>query len=410
MMISRRVFLFFIPFLTCIVLSGCGRSEEVWRYDLGETLKVQTVPLTIPEQGLVVTWKVLITKDETAEGRYVIPRVQRIKPGIALELEQKRFKSVLVALEEDNGEVSWETEPLGESDQNLSSPVYNGGSVFVGSDNGRVYEIDASTGEVLWSADTGGWVTAAPLVTDRFIAVGNENGRLVCWSREDKKVLFEKHFPGGFRDSLSLTPYGFFGASGNTLFLLDERGALLKSWKSDDKYIDYDGIEKKNAPITSPLFVEGSTALFATRGDYLHLFDIAAWEDKLRVYEAGLTPARPVFFGDTIAAGTETGVALFDRITGEKKSELITDHRWMDFDLKFRKGGAVNGGFLLHEGILYFGSYDYALYGYDTATFERRFKFAIKHHIDRTAPAMGSKYLIFGADSHHLYAVRPYEP
>jgi outer membrane protein assembly factor BamB len=410
MMTNRRLLIFAIPLLAFIVMTGCRRSPEVWRYDLGETLKVQTVPLTIPEKELVVTWKVLITKDETAEGRYVIPKVRRIKSGIAMELEKKRFQAVLVALDEKSGEVRWETDPLGESDQNLSSPVYDGGSVFVGSDSGHVYEIDASSGEILWSADTGGWVTAAPMATDRFIAAGNENGRLICWRRNGKRILFEKDFKEGFQSPLFMTPYGFFGAAGKTLFLLDENGALLKEWVSEDKYIDYDGIEKKQAPITSPLSVNKETALFTTQGGYLHLFDIALWEDRLRIYDEELTYARPLAVGPMIAAGTQTGAVLFQRDTGRKETSLPTDHRWMDFDLKFRKGGAVNGGFLLHKGVLYFGSYDYALYGYDTDTWERRFKYAIKHHIDRTEPAMGRHYLIFGADSHHLYAVRPYEP
>ena len=371
---------------------------------------MQTVPLTIPEKELVVTWKVLITKDETAEGRYVIPKVRRIKPGIAMELEQKRFQAVLTALDERSGEERWVTESLGESDQNLSSPVYEGGSVFVGSDSGLIYEIDASTGETLWSADTGGWVTVSPLVTDRLIVAGNENGRILCWSRKEKRLLFEKDLPDSLLDGLFITPYGLVAAAGHSLFLIDENGRTLREWTSQDKYIDYDGIEKKNAPIMSPLSVNGETVLFTTRGGYLHLFDIAAWEDRLRIYDEGFTQARPLALNGLIAAGTKDGAALFSSSTGEKQHSLVTDHRWMDFDLKFRKGGAVNGGFLLHEGILYFGSYDYALYGYDPETGERRFTYDIKHHIDRTAPAMGRYYLIFGADSHHLYAVRPYEP
>lgn len=410
MMTSRRFFFFTLFCAALLGLSGCGRSPEVWKYDLGETLKVQTVPLTIPEKELVVTWKVLITKDETAEGRYVIPKVRRIKPGIAMELEQKRFQAVLTALDERSGEERWVTESLGESDQNLSSPVYEGGSVFVGSDSGLIYEIDASTGETLWSADTGGWVTVSPLVTGRLIVSGNENGRILCWSRKEKRLLFEKDLPDSLLDGLFITPYGLVAAAGHSLFLIDENGRTLREWTSQDKYIDYDGIEKKNAPIMSPLSVNGETVLFTTRGGYLHLFDIAAWEDRLRIYDEGFTQARPLALNGLIAAGTKDGAALFSSSTGEKQHSLVTDHRWMDFDLKFRKGGAVNGGFLLHEGILYFGSYDYALYGYDPETGERRFTYDIKHHIDRTAPAMGRYYLIFGADSHHLYAVRPYEP
>ena len=39
-----------------------------------------------------------------------------------------------------------------------SSPTVSGGVVYVGSGDGRLYALDASTGDLIWSYETGGWV------------------------------------------------------------------------------------------------------------------------------------------------------------------------------------------------------------------------------------------------------------
>ncbi|HDS02300.1 MAG TPA: hypothetical protein ENN72_01160 [Firmicutes bacterium] len=407
---NRVSFLFISFIISAFFFSGCSKEREIWRYDLGETLKVQTIPLALPEKGLVVTWKIIITADDEAEGRYVIPRVRTVKPGIALELEKKRFQAALVGLDEESGEERWVSPPLGESDQNLSSPVAFDDKIYVGSDNGFLYEIDAGSGEILWSYKTEGWIYASPTVSREYIVAGNENGTLFCWARENKELLFQKELPGSVDFPWIIDGNRLFGAAGNTLFLYSTRGEFLNKWQSSDKYTDYDGFEKKNAPVVSALFYDGKQAAFVTQGEYLHLFDVEKWESLQRFYASGMTGARPLIYETSLIAGSPEGVLVFDKESRNLKTILKTDHRWMDFNLKFRRGGAVNGGFLLHNGILYFGSYDYALYGYDIRSLKRIFKFAIQHHIDRTIPVMGKKYLIFGADSHHLYAVSPYEP
>jgi hypothetical protein len=55
----------------------------------------------------------------------------------------------------------------------LSSPVIDGGVVYVGSDDGNVYAIDAKSGKKVWAFETGDGIEAPPTVVDGTVYVGS---------------------------------------------------------------------------------------------------------------------------------------------------------------------------------------------------------------------------------------------
>ena len=52
------------------------------------------------------------------------------------------------------------------------------GVVYVGSDDGKVYAFNASTGATLWTAATGLAVESSPAVSDGVVYVGSEDDNL----------------------------------------------------------------------------------------------------------------------------------------------------------------------------------------------------------------------------------------
>jgi outer membrane protein assembly factor BamB len=54
-----------------------------------------------------------------------------------------------------------------------SSPAVVGGVVFVGSDDGKVYALNASTGALVWNYTTGGYVYSSPAVAGGIVYVGS---------------------------------------------------------------------------------------------------------------------------------------------------------------------------------------------------------------------------------------------
>ena len=56
-----------------------------------------------------------------------------------------------------------------------SSPAVVNGRVYVGSDDGKVYCLNATTGARLWSYTTGGPVKSSPAVADGRVYVGSDD-------------------------------------------------------------------------------------------------------------------------------------------------------------------------------------------------------------------------------------------
>ena len=56
-----------------------------------------------------------------------------------------------------------------------SSPAVADGVVYVGSQDGNVYALDAATGTEAWSFATGGAVDSAPAVADGVVYVGSND-------------------------------------------------------------------------------------------------------------------------------------------------------------------------------------------------------------------------------------------
>ena len=54
-----------------------------------------------------------------------------------------------------------------------SSPAVANGVVYVGSNDGNVYALNASTGAMLWSYTTGGGVYSSPAVANGVVYVGS---------------------------------------------------------------------------------------------------------------------------------------------------------------------------------------------------------------------------------------------
>jgi outer membrane protein assembly factor BamB len=57
----------------------------------------------------------------------------------------------------------------------------SGGRVYVGSSDGKLYVLDAATGEKRWEFDAGAAITASPAIAAGRIVIGAQDGRLYCF-------------------------------------------------------------------------------------------------------------------------------------------------------------------------------------------------------------------------------------
>ena len=71
-----------------------------------------------------------------------------------------------------------------------SSPAVADNKVFVGADNGNIYSINASNGNLMWSYATGGEITSSPAIANRSIFIGSGDGKIYCMGLETNFLMY----------------------------------------------------------------------------------------------------------------------------------------------------------------------------------------------------------------------------
>jgi outer membrane protein assembly factor BamB len=158
----------------------------------------------------------------------------------------------VLAIEPKSGALLWEAD-LGGSV--LAAPSVSGDRVYAGSYGGKVVALDSATGRTVWSFDTQGAVTSTPIVSDGIVLVGSRS-------------------------------YDLFGLDAAT-------GALL--W---NRYIWFSWIESTPAVHGGDAYVGSSDAgkLFA--------FDVRSGRPRWEADVHGLAWGQPVVFDNTLLLGT----------------------------------------------------------------------------------------------------------
>jgi outer membrane protein assembly factor BamB len=62
-----------------------------------------------------------------------------------------------------------------------SSPAIVDGRVYIGSNDGRFYVLDANNGAKLWEFTAGAPLSASPAIAQGRIVIGSQDGKLYCF-------------------------------------------------------------------------------------------------------------------------------------------------------------------------------------------------------------------------------------
>ncbi|TQQ80968.1 hypothetical protein EGH24_07375 [Halonotius terrestris] len=103
-----------------------------------------------------------------------------------------------------------------------SSPLVVDGIVFVGSNDNNLYAIDAESGEEEWSFETGGSIVSSPVVVDKTAFVGSRDGKVYAIDAESGRQSWT-YETGGQVDGSPVVVNGtvFIGSYDNMLYALD---------------------------------------------------------------------------------------------------------------------------------------------------------------------------------------------
>ena len=271
----------------------------------------------------------------------------------------------------------------------LSSPVIQGGRVFIGSGDHHVYALDLATGALAWSYRTGDVVHASPAVADGIVYVGSWDRKLHALDAGTGAVRWtfttgadpELHNQEGIAGSAAVVEGAvYFGCRDGRFYALDARSGALR-WSIDNR---------KGWVIASPAVSRGRVCFPTSDGQRFKVAAAATGALLTDVEMPAISFSSPAVAGEVAFFGTSDGwLRGVDLRTGREvaafQSEGRREHGTQYLDARGRLDaaalypartldgmilgvdrmlglGAILSSPVIADGLLYVGSGDGRLY------------------------------------------------
>jgi outer membrane protein assembly factor BamB len=223
-----------------------------------------------------------------------------------------------------------------------SSPAVAGGVVYVGSDDNKVYAVNASTGENVWNYTTGGEVHSSPAVADGVVYVGSEDNKVYALDAGTGSKFWDFTTGGEVHSSPAVADgVVYFGSDDGRVYALDAvRGTALWNFTTGDS------VESSPAVVSGVVYVGSANN---------------------KVY----------------ALDAATGAEHWNYTTG---------------------GAIIHSSPAVANGTVYIGSYDNRVYALDAATGTRLWRYSTDDTVEST-PAVAGDTVYVGSDDDYVYAL-----
>lgn len=274
-------------------------------------------------------------------------------------------------------------------DMFLSSPVVDGGVVYIGSGDQHVYALDAATGALKWKYKTGDVVHASPAVANGMVYVGSWDSNFYAldastgvarWKFATGRDTVEYNQVGIASSAAVVGANVYFGCRDGFLYVLDARTGALK-WKHDNNH---------GWVIGSPAVHDGTVYFATSDGTRFKALDATSGAVKFDITNRAISFSSPAVVNNAVMFGTSDGwLHSIDRLTGATVAEFQTDGSkenlpkytgpqgrmnsalmYPDFTLEgmfigldrmFTVGSVISSP-VIENGVVYFGSTDGHLY------------------------------------------------
>jgi len=204
--------------------------------------------------------------------RWIYPREGNLQPivgGLVVAQGKVYFScsdGKVYALDAATGDRQWEFET---GDKIWSTPAIDGNTLFIGSFDNKLYALDATDGSQKWAFKTGGAIVSTPLVHDNTVYIGSFDRYLYAVDAIDGslrwKFMSENWFwakPVAYNNTV------YAGSLDGKVYALDVRNA--------DKVAEFN----LESPISSSPVVVNSSIIFATQEGVIYSIDTGSNELK----------------------------------------------------------------------------------------------------------------------------------
>ena len=250
---------------------------------------------------------------------------------------------IMYALEAATGAVYWlfRTEDEIGSSATLSR---DGKQLYFGSDDGHIYCLSVSNGEVMWKFNTGDAVTASPLLTpDDTILCGSQNGKFFGLSSLDGSMLYERTLKGPIWSSAAVSSQLGIVYVGS----LSEDSDNFYALRSSDGSVVWSYRTPIGVWATPRVTFDDKTVIFGDQSGLLYAFDAASGTQRWTLATNGGLVESSAAISEklqTVFVGTRTaGLLAVDLVTGK-----------LNWSTQFE--GEIVSSPLLRDGVIYFGT------------------------------------------------------
>jgi outer membrane protein assembly factor BamB len=263
----------------------------------------------------------------------------------------------------------------------VCSPAVSEGKVYIGSGNKHVYCLDASTGGLLWDFPTG-WIIAqsSPAVYHGKVYIGSHDYNLYCLDAQNGTELW--YFPADYFISSSpavVDDLVYFGSMGGTLYCLNANSGE-QIWDNAIVYTIW----------TSSPTIYGGRLYIGALDFKLHCFDIKTGHE-LWNFTTGdyVTGTAAVYDGKIYIGSWDNNLYCLNATTGTVVWQYST-------------GGPVSDSTAIASGNVYFGSSDTKMYCLDAETGDEIWQYATGGQI-LSSPAIAEGNLYVGSMDDNVY-------
>jgi outer membrane protein assembly factor BamB len=274
-----------------------------------------------------------------------------------------------------------------------SSPVVADGMVYVGSQDGNLYAIDAATGKGAWSFPTGGPVTSAPAVANGRVFVYSAGGIIYALDSASGKELWQRS-AGADSNSSPVAADGMVYVGSHydgSIYAFNQATGSLK-WNFPTGY-----------PLDSPAVVNNIVYFGSEDG---HVYAVNAHTGlKLWSRHTGkIDDSSPAIANGLLYIGTDAGVLYsLNSSTGAVKWS------WADSGYEQAYGPAIHNTPAVSNGMVFFGTDYGCLHALNASTGKLVWTqlCALGSSI-RSSPAVANGVLyVVGGLYQHLLALNP---
>jgi outer membrane protein assembly factor BamB len=290
-----------------------------------------------------------------------------------------------------------------------SSPAVARGTVYVGSRDNQFYAVDARTGRLKWKLATGAdaplaWgfesgdlYTSSPVWLEGVVVFGSGDGNVYAVDADDGAVRWRFTTGGRVRSSPAIsegrvyvgsmdgTLYALSLADGRELWRFDTEGHALRS---GDFGFDRRTIQSSPAAADGRVFV-------GSRDGFLYAVDAASGRLLWRVdHQMSWVNTSPAVAGDLVFAGSsdERFLQAVDVRTGKERWRVGTER-------------PVWSSPAIAEDLVYVGDGSGSIYALDRTTGQERWRHKAGRRI-LSSPTLADGLLLIGNDDGSVYAIR----